>query len=64
MYDIANTSCTLTKFSKSEDGAVTVDFVVLTAAIMFIGVVAVSSFNSSAIQLADDTADIIASQLD
>lgn len=54
----------LSELKSSEDGAVTVDFVVLTAAIMLIGVVGVASFSGGAVQVATDTANIVASQLE
>ncbi len=39
---------TLTNFMKSEDGAVTVDWVVLTAAIVGLGIVVISSVGGGA----------------
>ena len=40
-------------FFKDDDGAVTVDFVVLTAAICLMGFVVVTAFSGSAVALAD-----------
>ncbi|SES13744.1 hypothetical protein SAMN04490244_10648 [Tranquillimonas rosea] len=41
------------KFQKDEDGAVTVDWVVLTAAIVGLGIAVISSVNSGVTDLAD-----------
>ncbi len=44
---------TLTNFLKSEDGAVTVDWVVLTAAIVGLGIVVISSVGGGATNVSD-----------
>jgi Flp pilus assembly pilin Flp len=44
----------LASFASDEDGAVTVDFVVLTAAITMLGLVVVSTFSPGATDLAND----------
>lgn len=52
------------QFAVADDGAITVDFVVLTAAIMLTGVVVVASFDGEVIRIADDTAEFVSTQLD
>lgn len=47
-----------------EDGAVSVDFVVLTAAIFLMGAIVVGTFDQEVVRIADDTGDFIARQLD
>jgi Flp pilus assembly pilin Flp len=44
----------ISTFFHDEDGAVTVDFVVLTAAICLLGFVVVTTFSGSAIALGND----------
>jgi Flp pilus assembly pilin Flp len=44
----------LASFAADEDGAVTVDFVVLTAAITMLGLVVVTTFSPGATDLAND----------
>jgi Flp pilus assembly pilin Flp len=44
----------ISTFFQDEDGAVTVDFVVLTAAICLLGFVVVTTFSGSAIALGND----------
>lgn len=44
----------LAKFCRDEDGAITVDFVVLTAAICLLGFIVVGAFSGSATDLAND----------
>ena len=44
----------LQTFVKDEDGAITVDFVVLTAAICTLGLIVVLSFSGGATDLAND----------
>ena len=46
-------------FLCDEDGAITVDFVVLTAAICLLGFVVVGAFSGSAINLANDISNSI-----
>ena len=46
-------------FLFDEDGAITVDFVVLTAAICLLGFVVVSAFSGSAINLANEISNSI-----
>ena len=43
----------ITAFRESEDGAVTVDFVVLTAAITMLGLIVITSFASGTVGLGD-----------
>lgn len=52
------------QYAVADDGAITVDFVVLTAAIMLTGVVVVASFDGEVIRIADDTAEFVSTQLD
>lgn len=47
----------LDSFVKDESGAVTVDFVVLTAAIMLLGLTAVNSFDEEVVDLANEISD-------
>lgn len=42
------------EFLRDEDGAITVDFVVLTATICLLGFVVIAAFSGSAVDLADD----------
>ena len=49
-------------FSKDESGAVTVDWVVLTAAVVGLAVAAYSSIESGATQLTSDTSTFITNQ--
>ena len=44
----------ISTFFQDEDGAVTVDFVVLTAAICLLGFIVVTTFSGSAIALGND----------
>lgn len=44
----------LGSFANDESGAVTVDFVVLTAAIMLLGLTAVNTFDDEVVDLAND----------
>ena len=44
----------VSKFFQDDDGAVTVDFVVLTAAICLLGFVVVTAFSGSAVALANE----------
>jgi hypothetical protein len=44
----------ITKFARHEDGDVTVDWVVLTAAIVALGVAAAAAMTSSTTSLSDD----------
>ncbi len=46
-------------FRKDEDGAVTVDWVVLTAAVVGLAIAAYSSIQSGATQLTSDTSDFL-----
>lgn len=52
----------LTRFYRAEDGAVTVDFVVLTAAICLLGTVVVTSFTPGATGLANDVENQLTNQ--
>lgn len=49
----------LTQFAQSEDGAVTVDWIVLTAALVLLGLGAAVYVNSAVPELADRTADFM-----
>lgn len=49
-------------FRKDEDGAVTVDWVVLTAAVVGLAVAAYSSIESGATSLTDATSDFLSEQ--
>lgn len=49
-------------FTKDEDGAVTVDWVVLTAAVVGLAVAAYTSIETGATGLTDDTATYIGEQ--
>ena len=49
-------------FLTDEDGAITVDFVVLTAAICLMGFFAITSFAGSAQNLANDSASFMRDQ--
>ena len=51
-------------FRKDEDGAVTVDWVVLTAAVVGLAVAAYTSIETSAVALNKNTAGVIAAQND
>jgi Flp pilus assembly pilin Flp len=44
----------ISNFLQDEDGAITVDFVVLTAAICLLGFVVVTTFSGSAVDLANE----------
>ena len=46
----------------NEDGAVTVDFVVLTAAICLLGFVIVTTFSDEAVELAEDSSSFMENQ--
>ena len=52
----------LKSFLTDEDGAITVDFVVLTAAICLMGFVVITSFSGSAQNLANDSASFMRNQ--
>lgn len=54
----------LASFRSADDGAISVDFVVLTAAIFLTGAVVVGTFDQEVVRIADDTGDFIARQLD
>lgn len=45
----------LKKFQTTEDGAVTVDWVVLCAAVVLLGVAAITTIKTGAVDLADNT---------
>lgn len=45
-----------------EEGAITVDFVVLTAAICLLGFTVVNAFSGSAVELANDSASFMREQ--
>lgn len=49
-------------FLSDEDGAITVDFVVLTAAICLMGFTVVTAFSGSAEELANDSASFMREQ--
>jgi Flp pilus assembly pilin Flp len=49
-------------FRKDEDGAVTVDWVVLTAAVVGLAVAAYSSIETGATELTDKTGDFLSAQ--
>lgn len=49
-----------TRFAKDETGAITVDWVVLTAAILTLGAVVVFSVRSGAQEMADNTGQVLA----
>lgn len=49
-------------FLSDEDGAITVDFVVLTAAICLLGFTVVNAFSGSAVELANDSASFMREQ--
>ncbi|MEP2428654.1 hypothetical protein [Roseobacter sp.] len=49
-------------FRKDEDGAVTVDWVVLTAAVVGLAIAAYSSISSGATQLTNNTSSFLGSQ--
>ena len=52
----------LNKFRKDEDGAVTVDWVVLTAAVVGLAVAAYSAIEDGAEQLTEDTEAFLGTQ--
>lgn len=52
----------LLTFCAHEDGAVTVDFVVLTAAICLLGVVVVTSFSAEPVRMANNMSSFMESQ--
>ncbi|MEP3639900.1 MAG: hypothetical protein ABJN14_21815 [Paracoccaceae bacterium] len=52
----------LNKFRKDEDGAVTVDWVVLTAAVVGLAVAAYSAIEDGATQLTEDTETFLGTQ--
>ena len=52
----------ITKFRKDEDGAVTVDWVVLTAAVVGLAVAAYSSIEGGATELTGKTSDFLSAQ--
>ena len=52
----------LSALLRDENGAVTVDFVVLTAAICTLGLIVVLSFSDGAINLANEIEDVLNNQ--
>ena len=49
----------MTGFRKNEDGAVTVDFVVLVATTVMLGLAVVNSFDDEVLNVANDIADSV-----
>ncbi|MEL6640637.1 MAG: hypothetical protein AAFN63_08080 [Pseudomonadota bacterium] len=52
----------LATFLTKEDGAVTVDFVVLTAAICLLGAICVNAFAAEPVRMANNMSDFMESQ--
>ncbi|WP_019954756.1 hypothetical protein [Yoonia vestfoldensis] len=53
---------TVTRFQTDENGAITVDFVVLTSAITLLGVAIVGTFSGETVRIANDTSNFVANQ--
>ncbi|WP_322889857.1 MULTISPECIES: hypothetical protein [unclassified Yoonia] len=63
MTSVALRFCSqLLSFHADEQGAITVDFVVLTSAITLLGVAVVGAFSGETVRIANETSDFVASQ--